>query len=52
MGFDNIQLRVLRELDGCILSLLSLIFEKFMEIRGHQRRLQKKAKLTRIYKKV
>lgn len=34
MGLDNIHLRVLRELDGCILSLLSLIFEKFMEIKG------------------
>lgn len=47
MGLDNIRLRVLRELDGFIVSLFSLI----LEIRGH-REGYKKAKLTGYTRRV
>lgn len=50
MGLDNTHLRVLRELDGFTVSLLSVIFEKSWRS-GDIREGYKKAKVTRIYKK-
>lgn len=50
MGLDNTHLRVLRELDGFTVSLLSVIFEKSWRS-GDIREGYKKAKVTRICKK-
>lgn len=50
LGLDNIHLRVLRDLDGFIVSLLSLIFEKSWRS-GDIREGYEKAEVTCIYKK-